>query len=70
MLLHEITGAEWESERARYKVINLSTMADIEANSYVIINASVKTGSCRILMQDKTTKDFQLGEGGLRILPK
>ena len=74
MLPTKIDGSSSESDRRRFKIVDLSSGQDIGPKESWIVNANVETGIARLawkMPDDKTTEqDFNLGPHGLAIVTR
>lgn len=68
MLPIRLSAENAESERARYKVVRLDTMADACPGA-LILAACCESGLCIFRKGDGTNQEFSFGPGNLRIVP-
>lgn len=68
MLPTKFTVADAETERARYKIVRLDKMTDVDGPQSLILSANVETGLCLIRKSDGAQQEYNFGPGGLAIV--
>lgn len=66
MFPRKLTANDSEEERGRWKIIRADTMVDVPG---LILSAYVETGICLLRQGDGSSKEYNFGSRGLRIVP-
>lgn len=66
MTPHKLSFYAPESERRRWKIVRLDTMADVPG---LILSANMDTGLCLLLDAAGSYQEYNFGPGGLWIAP-
>jgi hypothetical protein len=67
MLPDQLTQFDDPQTRAQFKVVRLDSGEDLPGE---IISASTITGLCLMKLDENTTRNYDLGKGGLRIVAR